>query len=159
VDPEALERLTRILQLSIAPVALISGVGLLLLSMTNRLGRVIDRARALRRQDATPVRADLTDAERTERDTEQGEMRALWRRARFLQTAIALIAIAIFFAVLMIAALFTMYVRGTALGTVVLTLFGACLACLATSMSFFLGDVFLSIRWLRVGMGQDRPGG
>src|SRR4051812_29821403 len=35
------------IQVAIGPVILISGVGLLLLSMTNRLGRVIDRARQL----------------------------------------------------------------------------------------------------------------
>jgi hypothetical protein len=35
------------LQLSIGPVILISGVGLILLSMTNRLARVIDRSRLL----------------------------------------------------------------------------------------------------------------
>ena len=34
-----------VLQTAIGPVILISGVGLLLLTMTNRLGRVIDRAR------------------------------------------------------------------------------------------------------------------
>ena len=37
------------LQLSIGPVILISGIGLILLSMTNRFGRVIDRARHLTR--------------------------------------------------------------------------------------------------------------
>lgn len=35
------------LQIAIGPVILVSGVSLLLLSMTNRLGRVIDRARDL----------------------------------------------------------------------------------------------------------------
>ena len=34
-----------ILQTAIGPVILVSGVGLLILSMTNRLGRAIDRAR------------------------------------------------------------------------------------------------------------------
>ena len=34
-----------VLQIAIGPVILISGVGLLLLTMTNRLGRAIDRAR------------------------------------------------------------------------------------------------------------------
>jgi hypothetical protein len=38
-------QLIRILSASIAPVIVISGVGLLLLSMTNRYGRVIERAR------------------------------------------------------------------------------------------------------------------
>jgi hypothetical protein len=36
-----------VLQIAIGPVILISGVGLLLLSMTNRLGRAIDRSRVL----------------------------------------------------------------------------------------------------------------
>jgi hypothetical protein len=35
------------LQVAISPVILISGVGLLLLSMTNRFGRVIDRSRQM----------------------------------------------------------------------------------------------------------------
>ena len=35
------------LQAAVGPVILISGVGMLLLSMTNRLGRTIDRARQL----------------------------------------------------------------------------------------------------------------
>ena len=39
-----------VLQVAIGPVILISGVGLLLLTMTNRLGRCIDRARQLAQQ-------------------------------------------------------------------------------------------------------------
>ena len=39
--------LTPILQAAVGPVILISGVGLLLLSMTNRFGRVADRSRQL----------------------------------------------------------------------------------------------------------------
>ena len=40
-----LDDIVPFLQLSIGPVIVISGVGLLLLSMTNRYGRVIDRTR------------------------------------------------------------------------------------------------------------------
>ncbi len=42
-----LDELIPILQVAIGPVILISGVGLLLLSMTNRFGRVTDRSRTL----------------------------------------------------------------------------------------------------------------
>src|SRR5215831_9165895 len=42
-----LHDLVQTIQLAIGPVILVSGVGLLLLSMTNRLGRVIDRSRRL----------------------------------------------------------------------------------------------------------------
>jgi hypothetical protein len=41
----SLEQIIPELQDAIGPVILISGVGLLLLTMTNRLGRAIDRAR------------------------------------------------------------------------------------------------------------------
>ena len=53
-------------QLAVAPVFLLSGIGAILAVMTNRLGRVIDRARVLedRLETASPeslatLRADL----------------------------------------------------------------------------------------------------
>ena len=36
-----------VLQVAVGPVILISGVGLLILSMSNRFGRIIDRTRVL----------------------------------------------------------------------------------------------------------------
>ena len=42
-----MKELIPLLQTAIGPVILISGVGLLLLSMTNRFGRIIDRSRIL----------------------------------------------------------------------------------------------------------------
>ena len=39
--------LARVIQLSVAPVFLLTGIGTMLSVMTNRLGRVIDRARVL----------------------------------------------------------------------------------------------------------------
>src|SRR5260221_14732219 len=50
VHIENLDGLTRVFQASISPVALVSGVGLLILSQTNRFGRVIDRLRELARE-------------------------------------------------------------------------------------------------------------
>ena len=40
-------QLLPVLQTAIGPMILISGIGLLLLTMTNRLGRAIDRTRTL----------------------------------------------------------------------------------------------------------------
>ena len=40
-----LHEIVPVLQVATGPVILISGIGLLLLTMTNRLGRTIDRAR------------------------------------------------------------------------------------------------------------------
>jgi hypothetical protein len=54
------------IQLAVAPVFLLSGIGAILAVMTNRLGRIIDRARVLedRLENARPeilasLRADL----------------------------------------------------------------------------------------------------
>ncbi len=140
MQPDALAQLARILQLSITPVALISGVGLILLSMTNRLGRVIDRSRVV--AAATPA------------EDHRPEMRILLRRARIMLYAIAFIATSVFLAALMVATLFAMHFLETELASLLLLLFGACLLCLVVSIAFFLADILLSIRWLRVSLGR-----
>ena len=45
-----LTEIVSVLQVAIAPVILISGVGLLLLSLTNRFGRAVDRTRQIHQQ-------------------------------------------------------------------------------------------------------------
>lgn len=139
-------QLTRILQLSITPVALISGVALLLLTMTNRLGRVIDRARDLAGQVTAPG-ADVSAGPRQ-------EIQILFKRARLLQYAIAAISMSVFMAVLMVVALFAMYLLSAHLQGTVLTLFAGCLVGLVVATGCFLGDIFLSIRWLHVSLGK-----
>ncbi len=141
---DSIAQLTRILQLSITPVALISGVGLLLLSMTNRLGRVIDRSRELG--------AEVTAS--TAAESGYAELRILFRRAQLLLFAIGLVGTSIFLAVLMVVSLFAMYYLSTSLTGLVLGLFSLCLALLVISTACFLGDIVLSIRWLRLSLGQ-----
>lgn len=46
-DFHSVGAIAHVIQLSVAPVFLLTSVGTLLSVMTNRLGRVIDRARAL----------------------------------------------------------------------------------------------------------------
>lgn len=146
MPPTDIEQLTRILQLSITPVALISGVGLLLLSMTNRLGRVIDRSR--------DVGASMENGPPREGSPALTELAILLRRARLLLFAIALVTTSMFLAVLMVGALFAMNVLSASFNALILTLFGLCLVCLVVATGCFLGDIFLSIRWLRVSLGH-----
>jgi hypothetical protein len=47
-----------VLQVAIGPVILISGVGLLLLTLTNRYGRTIDRSRQIVREKRECAEAD-----------------------------------------------------------------------------------------------------
>ena len=53
------------LQMAISPVIMISAYGMLLLSMTNRLGRAIDRARLLSGEPATQPTAAGGNSEQT----------------------------------------------------------------------------------------------
>jgi hypothetical protein len=86
--PEAAGELAHLLQTSISPYRLISGVGLLLLSMTNRLSRVIDRSRSLSAQ----LRAGATDAHAA---GERSQLRVLAKRARLLWIAIASVMVTV----------------------------------------------------------------
>ena len=46
--PESpIETIAHVIQLAVAPVFLLTGIGGMLSVMTNRLGRIVDRARAL----------------------------------------------------------------------------------------------------------------
>ena len=62
-----------IIQLSTTPVILISGMGLLLLTMTNRMGRIIDRTRLYASQ--------LRQAEEAEHRQLEIQLELTWRRA------------------------------------------------------------------------------
>ena len=50
MTPLTLPNLIPVIQTAVGPVILISGVGLLLLSLTNHLGRIVDRSRLLVRE-------------------------------------------------------------------------------------------------------------
>ncbi len=80
----SLESLIPTLQLAIGPVILISGVGLLLLCMTNRIARVIDRARIVAAQCGLAGGDELLNC--------RAKLGILSRRARILRTSIAMAA-------------------------------------------------------------------
>ena len=77
-----IQYLIQLLQSSISPIVLISGVGLLLLSQTNRLGRVIDRTRAL-------IKEIETNPDVKEKISVQ--VNILYKRARILRFSISAI--------------------------------------------------------------------
>jgi len=82
-----------ILQIAIGPVVLISGVGLIILSLTNRLGRVIDRGRSLVRESQTSK-------------TNTRQLHILAERANLLQRAIVFAVVCVLLAAVLIITLF-----------------------------------------------------
>jgi len=130
------------LQLAIGPVILISGVGLILLSMTNRFARVIDRSRLLSQ--------GLGDAQADDREKVLQQLRILARRARLIRTAIALASVSVLLAAILIISLFIGALFQLAVAPVIVTLFIICMLTLIASLAVFIADIDLSLRalWL-----------
>ncbi|MBL8732337.1 MAG: DUF2721 domain-containing protein [Planctomycetes bacterium] len=79
----SLSDLLPVLQTAIGPVILISGIGLLLLNMTNRYGRIIDRSRDLLRRLGPEADRKLRRPERLPRRHPQARRRVDGRHRRW----------------------------------------------------------------------------
>jgi hypothetical protein len=95
------DQLIRVLQTAISPVVLISEVGLLVLSMTNRFARTTERARALAAQ-----RAGADEAQRARLAV---QVRIMYRRSRLLLLSTSLALASVLLTALLIIALFLHY--------------------------------------------------
>jgi len=126
-----------LLQVAVGPVILISGVGLLLLSMTNQFGRLIERSRQLARE--------LRTAGEDERVGIVAQVRILSARAGLVRLAIALATTSILLASLLIILLFLTALFGLEVAVVLSLVFIACMACLIGSLVVFLRDINLSL--------------
>lgn len=142
--------LTQILSGAVSPMLVISAAGLLLLSMTNRYARVIDRVRAYRKQWATLPEGS------EEADATQADLLLMWRRARLLRLSITLATVSILGVVLTVFGLFLHLLSAFNAGTVVLSLFGCSLAALAGSLVVFLRDLTLSLHALEHEVTEDK---
>lgn len=142
----------QILTASIAPVIVISGVGLLLLSITNRYGRAIDRARLLIRdiQNTDSRGADVRHLEDQLRHTHQ--------RARLLRASMIFSSCSIFFVSLTILSLFAEQVFHLPLDFVGLPFFALCLISLVISIYYSIRDIVLSLNALELELSSARVG-
>ena len=137
-----IESFTKLLQLSISPIALISGAGLLLLSITNRLGRSIDRSRHM------VVEIDKKHV--LEGPQKHEQLKVLLRRSELLRNSVFFTGFSIFLSTLMILGLFLRVFTGWECETMVLCFLFLSVACLCISTIFFLLDVSLALKALRV---------
>jgi len=132
-----IEELIKVLQASIAPVVMISGVGLLLLTLTNRLGRTIDRIR------------DLCDQFEEKPGENSGVLKQqvgiLYTRCRYLRTSIVLAISCIMCVSTIVIALFSMHIFQINLISLVVVLFETGLLALIFSLVTFLMEVWAAL--------------
>ncbi len=145
-----LSELIPVLQIAVGPVILISGVGLLLLSLTNRFGRAVDRSRQLTRE--------LRGTDEADQQQLGGQVEILFRRAELIQLAIILAAMSMLFAAVLIITLFFTALFQWELAVPVSLLFICCLTSLIGSLVMFIMDIRLSLRALKLELGREKAG-
>jgi hypothetical protein len=140
------QELIPILQASISPVILMSGVGLLMLSMTNRFGRVIDRSRQLSEA--------IHKSSEPEKDRLAPQLVILVRRAQLLRFAITFATMSVLWAAFLIMAMFLAEFLHAEIVLLATILFMACLISIIISLIAFLQDINLSLQALKIVLRQ-----
>jgi hypothetical protein len=138
------ENIAKLIQLALGPVFLLSGVGITLSMLTQRLSRIVDRARTLEDQ-----RERTTEADRLKRIDK--DLRAIFRRTKYINGAIALSTISALLTTLVVTILFASEFTPIAAGVVVAVLFSAAMICLSLAFLLFLVEVRIAINTLRIG--------
>ncbi len=128
-----------LIQLAIAPVFLLTGVGTKLTVLMGRLGRIIDRTRVLKDQ----LRAG-PDAEASE------ELDVLHQRWLLINYAITASTACGLLVCLVIASLFLGDATDLPIGRVIAGMFVLAMFALIGSFMFLLREVFVSFRYMRV---------
>lgn len=131
-----------ILQVAVGPVILISGVGLLLLTMTNRFGRIVDRTRQLS--------SALHDSPENARPRIYAQLQILSVRAHLVRLAIAAAALSVLVAAILIIVLFLTALMGVEAAAALASLFVAGMGLLIISIILFIRDVNLSLSALKL---------
>ena len=131
-----------VIQLSVAPVFLLSGIGAILAVMTNRLGRIIDRARTLEAQleNAPPERAATLEA----------DLETLAHRARLIGPAITLCTGTALLVCTVIAVLFLSASLHFDASVPVALLFVASMLAFFLGLLWFLREIFVATSNLRI---------
>ena len=120
-----------VIQLAVAPVFLLTGVGAILSVLVNRLGRVVDRFRALEMGVATSRAIDV-------------EMDSLEWRARLIHRAISLCTSGALLICIVIAALFIGAFFAIDVSAFIVLLFVLAMLALILGLLLFLREIYLA---------------
>lgn len=143
-----LETIGDVVRLAVAPVFLLSGVGVLLTMLTSRLARVVDRARGLEHGESGTLDAELQELHRM--------LLTLAQRARLLGYAIALCTICALLVSMVVVLLFLGSLFNLNLSLVIAVLFIIAMLGIIGGLLFFLREVFVATRSLRIGLRATR---
>jgi drug/metabolite transporter (DMT)-like permease len=138
----AVSTIAQTIQLSVAPVFLLAGIGAILNVMAGRLGRVVDRARMLEQLHPKSTGP--------EHDRHVWELRLLDRRIAVINAAIFVIVMSAIAVCLLVALLFVAELTHLEIGNAVAIVFVLSMALLILSLALFLFEIRLALRSIRI---------
>ncbi|MEA1072785.1 DUF2721 domain-containing protein [Sphingomonas sp. LY29] len=138
-----LTHLAQIIQLAVAPVFLLAGLGAFLNVCVGRLARIVDRARGLEPR--------IFASRGVEHDRLLGEVRILDKRIRVVNAAIFSSVLAALLISAVVVLLFVAFLTGSRVGTAIALLFIASMICTASGFAIFLHETRLGTRSVRIG--------
>jgi len=135
--------IAHVIQLAVAPVFLLAGVGAFTGVISNRLGRIVDRARELERLllSASPLRKQALLL----------SLRNLAKRARVANRALSLCVGCAVLVSADIVVLFVGTLAGERFGSAVAVVFVLAMLALIAGLLLFLREVYLATQFLRIG--------
>jgi Protein of unknown function (DUF2721) len=151
-----IDEIAHLIQLSVAPVFLLTGIGTLLNVLSGRLARIIDRARVLEQRLDTP---DPPHAAAI-----GNELHVLERRGRLIYHAIKLSTTSALLVCLVVAVLFASSMLHYSTRLIISGLFIASMLTSIVSLTLFLREVYFAIETFEISLpavtwekATDRP--
>jgi len=148
-DLPPIQGVGEVIRLAVAPVFLLSGVGIMLTLFSNRLARAIDRGRELER--TATATSDPEHAQQL-----HTSLANLARRGRLLSVAIALGTICALLVSIVIVVLFLGESFNMRINLIVDALFIAAMFSFIGAILCFLREVFIATTTLRIGLHRHR---
>jgi len=138
---EHVEGITRIIQLAVAPVFLLTAIGTILSALNNRLGRIVDRRRVLEER----LRQAFAQSERSDQ-TDVNELQLLASRISLIYHAIVLAIVCALFICMLVASAFLGVFVAIDIARLIGTLFILAMVALIGSLWMLLREVFLAVK-------------
>ena len=137
-----------VIQLAISPMIMMTGVGGLMLTLTNRMGRIVDRTRSL----AEKVRVAAGD-DRAHCETQLG---ILWGRAKLIRQAVTFAGVSMLLSCLLVVVIFVDASLHREYGLELVVTFLASGLCLIAALVNFLRDIWVSLHALHLEVDRAR---
>ena len=145
MEPNAVENIAVVIQLSVAPVFLLAGIAGMLNVLSIRLGRIVDRARIVEARLMAEPQSGHTS-------TLQEETTGLWKRIRLVNWSLRLFVCAALLVCLVIVTLFLAELARMNLSDAIAAQFICAMTLMIGGLLLFLFEVSVSTNRIRRGI-------